>query len=281
MTFDTIVRRACRSRRHRFRTGSDAPLFTADWRNAVFAHFSIDPTYLQPSIPFPLDARAGQAYVSLVAFTQCNLRPSIGGAVASWLITPIASHEFLNLRTYVRVGGVRGIFFIAEWIPNCLAVLLGPRTYGLPYRLGRLRYDIDRRRRRLRGRVSAGAGGAFEYEANFGADFAPPRAGSLDDFLLERYAAFTHRAGTSRRFLVDHAPWPQQRLDLRLIDRSILTLGGGRARHAQYVGANYSPGVSGVTIGAPGMQDGPLEPFPHGVEPPHGVGRDRERRLEV
>jgi len=32
----------------------------------------------------------------------------------------------------------RGIFFIAEWIPNRLAVLIGPRMYGLPYRLGRL-----------------------------------------------------------------------------------------------------------------------------------------------
>src|SRR3982751_4891898 len=116
-------------------------LFVADWVDAMFVHFAIDQSKLQPMVPLPLDCLDGQAYVSLVAFTQRNLRPRVGGALAAWLATPLASHEFLNVRTYVRLGRTRGIFFLAEWIPNRLAVLIGPRTYGLPYRLGRLRYD--------------------------------------------------------------------------------------------------------------------------------------------
>ena len=249
--FDTIVHHVGRARPHAFAYGADMPLFTVDWHAAVFSHYAIDPHILQPHVPFQLDTRDGSAHVSLVAFTQRRMRPSLGGPVASWLITPIARHEFLNLRTYVRVNGEPGIHFIAEWIPNRLAVLLGPRTYGLPYRLGRLRYACNARARRLNGRVIARPGHAFAYEAEFSPDFAPAPPGSLDAFLLERYVAFTHHAGVTRRFQVDHAPWPQQRIDLHIVERSLLELGGAWSRHARFIGANFSSGVSDVIIGAP------------------------------
>ena len=277
MTFDSIIRGACGSRRHGFTCGADVPLFTADWHGALFAHFAIEPELLQPSIPFELDTRDGRAYISLVAFTQSNLCPSVGGPLAAWLITPLAPHEFLNLRTYVRVGGLRGIYFIAEWIPNRLAVLLGPRTYGLPYRLGRLRYEVDTTRRRLSGQVRTGGNKAFTYESDFpaeaaeAAEFASASAGSLDHFLLERYVAFTRRHGVSRRFLVDHAPWPQQRVDLNLIDRSILDFGGAWSRHARFVGAHFSTGVTDVTISAPRTLGGSAELRAERVEPADGV----------
>ena len=253
--FDTIVRRAGRARTRSFPYGDDVPLFTVDWHGAVFAHYAVAPEVLQPHVPFALDARDRTAYVSLVAFTQRRMRPSLGGPLASWLITPIARHEFLNLRTYVRVNGEPGIHFLAEWIPNRLAVLLGPRTYGLPYRLGRLRYDCDVDARRLRGRVTAGPGHVFAYEARYSPDFAPAPPGSLDAFLLERYVAFTHHGGVTRRFQVDHAPWPQQRVDLDVIDQSLLALGGEWSEHARFAGANFSTGVNDVIIGAPRVTD--------------------------
>src|SRR3954466_5107482 len=114
------------------------PMFVADWTGVVFIHFRIDPRFLAPIVPFQLDTIDGDAYFSLVAFTQRRLRPSVGGRVAAWLSAPLAEHEFLNLRAYVRVNGERAIYFISEWIPNRLAALIGPRTYGLPYRLGAL-----------------------------------------------------------------------------------------------------------------------------------------------
>src|SRR5262245_45244876 len=120
-------------------------LFVADWIDALFVHFAVEPEALRPLVPLDLDCLDGRAYVSLVAFTQRNLRPTVGGALAAWLATPLASHEFLNVRTYVRHGDTRGIFFLAEWIPNRLAALIGPRTYGLPYRLGKLSYEAKTR----------------------------------------------------------------------------------------------------------------------------------------
>src|SRR5688572_23006211 len=123
----------------------DGCWFMADWRNALFIHLRVDPQSLAWHVPLELDLFEADAYISFVAFTQCNLRPAFRGRLAQLLAAPLAHHEFFNVRTYVRHGDVLGIFFLAEWIPNRIAALLGPRMYGLPYRLGRF---LPRRRRR-------------------------------------------------------------------------------------------------------------------------------------
>src|SRR5215211_6860238 len=83
-------------------------LLVADWVEATFIHYALDPRDLARHVPFELDTRDGVAYVSLVAFTQRRLRPSVGGRLAAALSTPLACHEFLNVRTYVRGGGGGG-----------------------------------------------------------------------------------------------------------------------------------------------------------------------------
>src|ERR1041385_7468233 len=162
------------------------PLFCADWLNVVFLHFRIDAIALQPIVPLELDRFNGDAYVSLVAFTQSRLRPAKGGRWFEWLTAPLARHEFLNLRTYVRSGETRGIYFLSEWIPNRLAVLIGPRMYGLPYRLGKIKYANDLRLLEMSGRVFA-QGQTMEYRAALRSrDFATVLPRSLDHFLVER-----------------------------------------------------------------------------------------------
>ena len=222
-------------------------LFLADWVEVVFLHLRVAPARLQPLIPLTLDLLDGDAYVSLVAFTQKNLRPSLGAKLAARLSAPLASHEFFNVRTYVRAGEDRGIYFLAEWIPNRLACWIGPRMYGLPYRLGRLDYHNEPHRRERFGQVRSGAS-SFAYRA---ADAHLPGDRRLDDFLLERYAAFTFRAGVIRRFDVAPAPWPQRPVTAELIDSSLLGCTGPWVRHAQLAAANYSPGVIDVAIGRP------------------------------
>jgi uncharacterized protein YqjF (DUF2071 family) len=92
-------------------------------------------------VPYPLNLRAGRAFVTLVAFTLETMRPRLGGKLSAWLFKPIATHDFLNVRTYVRLNGEPGIHFLAEWLSNPLAVRLGPRTFGLPYRYGFIHYE--------------------------------------------------------------------------------------------------------------------------------------------
>lgn len=222
------------------------PILTADWLEACFIHFRVDASRLQRRIPLELDRFKGHAYVSLVAFTQQNLRPVWGGRVARWLASPVAHHAFLNVRTYVKLGQARGILFLTEWIPNRLAAMIGPRTFGLPYRLGRLRYTSDSRT------IIAG-GGRLTLDVQDGsAGLRPAPTGTLDHWLLERYIAWTCRRGVIRRFDVHHAAWLQRRAEVRLKDDGLLAQSGDWFADAELAGANYSPGVRDVTISGPG-----------------------------
>src|SRR5438477_8914668 len=142
------------------------PMFYARWDRALFIHYEADPAALQPDIPFALDLHEGRAFVSVVAFTLSRMRPRIGGRIGEWLFKPIATHEFLNIRTYVRHNGEPGIFFLAEWLSNPSSVRLGPWTIGLPYRFGRLVYQNAPSGRRLRG-VLGGPEWPLAYEGKY------------------------------------------------------------------------------------------------------------------
>ena len=230
------------------------PLFFADWMRVLMIHFEVDAAALQRGVPYELDLRDGRAFVSLVAFTMENMRPRIGGKIGAWLFKPIATHDFLNVRSYVRHNGEPGIHFLAEWLSNWLAVQLGPRTFGLPYRHGRIRYEHDWHSRELRGRVKdVRTGAAFTHRAVPQADapFAPCTSNSLDEWLMERYTAF-NSAGCSKRFFrVWHPPWPQCRAEIFLENMSLLEQSWPWFRAARLVGGNFSPGLRKVWMGRP------------------------------
>jgi uncharacterized protein YqjF (DUF2071 family) len=224
------------------------PLFLADWCEMFFMHFAVAPEMLQPRVPLEVDLFDGKAYLSLVAFTQRNLRPAFGGRIAAALLSPLASHEFLNLRTYVRAAGTTGIYFLSEWIPNRLAELIGPRMYGLPYHHGQLRYDNTIHR--CVGRVRAGQQ-AIQYAATPSHERRQARAGELEHFLLERYSAFTWHHGTLRRFDVEHERWTfsparVERFMPDLLSATLPWLGPSLPAIAQ-----FSTGVRDVKIGQP------------------------------
>ncbi len=211
-------------------------MIEADWMNVTFVHYEVEPAVLQPHVPFALDVREGRAYVSLVAFTQQKFRFAFGGALTAWAGALMANHRFLNVRTYVREGGIH---FIAEWIPNRLTLWIAPRLYGLPCRLGR--FDNG---------IVSDAAGSFACRVQRAEELERCPPGSLDEFLLERYVAFTERRGVRRRFRVTHDPWPQQRVGVEIVDDSLLRASFPWWPAARLVGANVSPGVP-VTIGVP------------------------------
>lgn len=226
------------------------PLFFAEWEGAVFIHYETDAAVLQGQVPFELDLRDGRAFVSLVAFTMRDLRPRIGGRLGAWLLKPIATHRFLNVRTYVGHRGEPGIYFLAEWLSNPVSVRLGPGTFGLPYRFGKLDYEHAHERGEWRGRVLAKAG-QLSYRATlFAPDFSPSETGSLAEFLIERYTAFTRHGDARRYFRVWHEPWPCAPADIEIGADDLLASTGAWWRGARCVGADCSPGVS-VWMGWP------------------------------
>jgi uncharacterized protein len=226
------------------------PLFDATWDRTVFIHYEVDSAVLQTRVPFPLDLYDERAFVSLVAFTMRRMRPRRGGRIAEWLLKPIATHEFLNVRTYVRVNDETGIFFLAEWLSNRLSVPLGPAVFGLPYHYGRISYDHAHTSADVSGQVEA-TGGCLKYHgAMRTAHSTISEPGSLTEFLMERYTAFTSRLRSRRMFRVWHEPWKHAPLDLDVTDSTLLMPTGNWWRTAQYLGASYSPGVD-VWMGRP------------------------------
>lgn len=254
--------------RERLLMSRGEPLLLADWLDVVFMHFETDPDQLQQEVRWQLDLFAGRAFVSLVAFTMKEMRPRFGGRLAAWLLKPIGTHEFLNVRTYVKHEGEPGIYFLAEWLPNALSVLLGPAVFGLPYRLGKLRYDNGLDDGAVRGQITDSRSGrsiAYNGKAAMESKQAPCVAGSMEEFLLERYTAFTQTAraaGTPARhggwnpvlrrcFRIWHPPWPVVSLNVAFEDDGLLALTGAWSHGARLVAAHHSPGFPSVWMGCP------------------------------
>jgi len=235
--------------RQRFLARERKPLLIGDWTRALFLHFEAPAELVQPYIPFELDLRDGKAFISTVAFSMEGLRPGLGGALGRWLFWPIARHDFFNVRTYVRHNGQPGIYFISERLNNRCCVLGGPLTYGLPYQFARLRYDHRPGEGRLEGAVEDDF--AYTAEIPGGAAFQVCAPGSLDEFLIERYTAYTSRARCSRYFDIWHEPWRQIPLEARITNDHLLRQTFPCFNQACLVGANYSPGVHNVWMGAP------------------------------
>lgn len=240
--------------RQRMLSYRSEPLFLARWDRAVFIHYEAEPNSLQRCVPFALDLRNGRAFVSIVAFTLLRMRPRIGGRVGGWFLKPIGTHGFLNVRTYVHHNGETGIYFLAEWLSNALAVHLGPLTFGLPYRFGHLHYDHSNNKEALHGCVAAKQGRlAYHGEAPTGEPCACG-AESLNEFLLERYTAFTEHKRRRRFFRVWHPPWLQLPVDLTVSADDLMAAAGDWWLDARKVGATYSPGVN-VWMGRPHRTD--------------------------
>ncbi len=219
-----------------------------DWRSTVFLHFAVPPQVLQPSVPFPLDLREGMAYVSIVTFYQRNFRLPAGGPLAH-IVHFLGSNLFCNLRAYVRVGEEPGVFFMTEWVPNPIGAVFAPIYPGLRYRLARLQFD--RAGNQTRRTVFAQEGRmTLEAEIPEGVPLSPPAAGSVADFCLERYTAFTRSPFGDMRFHIWHPPWPQTGTQASLPDDRLLMTRSwfGAATPA---GAQYCPGITGVHVGLP------------------------------
>ena len=228
------------------------PLFLADWLRPVFIHFEVPACVLQRDVPFKLDLRGGKAYVSLVAFTMRRMRPFRGGRFTSWMLRPIANNDFLNVRTYVRHHGEPGIYFLTEWMNNPISVHLGPITFGLPYRFGEFNYQHHHGAGTLSGTVrETTIGPTLNYHTHLQPHFIPCPNSSLDEFLLERYTAFTSHKTTRRFFRIWHEPWQQQSIQISVGDIRLLATVWPWFADAKPAHANYSPGVRDVWMGRP------------------------------
>jgi uncharacterized protein YqjF (DUF2071 family) len=174
------------------------------WQNLLFAHWQVERDDLARLLPPHVepDVHEGSGWLAIVAFVMRGTRNFFG---PRWRgLRPIPE---LNVRTYVRVGGMPGVWFISLDTSSPLFVTVGKTLYGLRYELARMAVATDG------GRVHylSTRGGAC-FSASY-APIGPPAVaapGSLEHFLVERYRLFAERRGRLITAEVAHEPWSLQ-----------------------------------------------------------------------
>ena len=152
-----------------------------------------------------MDTHDGLAWVGITPFTMWGVRPAFAPPLPYFN----RSHE-LNVRTYVHLNGVPGVWFCSLDAGNAVAALGARVAFDLPY--FRARMSLGRRNRTLYfasrrvGRRAAPA--EFEAAWTVGDRLGEASPGSLDFFLIERYCLYAARGGRIYRARIFHRPWP-------------------------------------------------------------------------
>lgn len=201
-----------------------SPILYQSWGKLLFMHWQLPVEALRPLIPsrLTIDTYEGKAWIGLIPFTIWNLRPRFVPAM------PWISHfHEINVRTYVYLNGIPGIWFFsldANLLPDVMAARA---FFHLPYyqasisleQTGKTIIYTSRRK---------GAARPAEFSAlwTIGAELAQAVAGSLDFFLIERYCLYASNRGRLYRCRIFHEPWPLQQANLSGCNSSMLEADG-------------------------------------------------------
>lgn len=206
------------------------------WHELALLHFEVSPDALRPLVDprLELDLHERRAWVSLTPFTMRKARlrlvPPLPG---------LARFHELNLRTYVRRGGVGGLWFLSLDAASVAAVAIARATLGLPYFHARISRDSSGGAHEYRSErsVTRGPRATFAASWNVGAPVPSP-PGSLEHFLAERYALFSVLGGRLVRVRVRHAPWALRAAGIERCDQTVTRAAGlwvsGRPALAHY-----------------------------------------------
>src|SRR5215472_13601899 len=100
------------------------------WHELLFAHWPISSKVLRLLIPacLELDTFEHTSWVGVVPFHMSNVRPRGFPAIHA-----VSTFPELNVRTYVTVNGVQGVYFFSLDAGNPVAVALARSIFHLPY----------------------------------------------------------------------------------------------------------------------------------------------------
>lgn len=182
------------------------------WGKLLFMHWALPVDALRPFIPrrLEIDTFAGKAWIAVTPFTIWNARPVFTPPLP-WLSD---FHE-LNVRTYVQLDGVPGVWFFSLDANSLVAVLAARTFFHLPYHNAQidLRQEgktIFYQARREDQAVAAEFKAVWHIENKL--IHAVPD--TLEFFLVERYCLYTAQAEKLYRGRIFHPAWPLQTAEL-------------------------------------------------------------------
>ena len=187
-----------------------APLLRQEWSDLLFMHWPVPAELLRPYLPARLqpDTYDGMAWLAVVPFRMSKVRTRISPPVPG-------ANDFLelNVRTYVHLDGVPGVWFFSLDATNALAVWVARTFFNLPYLRATMRLESPgpQLRQFTAERTHAGVPAAsFRATWKIGAPLPAPAPDSLEFFLTERYCLYTSNKAQTKlyRGRVAHQPWP-------------------------------------------------------------------------
>jgi uncharacterized protein YqjF (DUF2071 family) len=179
------------------------------WSNLLFLHYKVDPSELQKLIPPPLelDLHNNEAWVSVVPFKMSSIKP---GNITNL----VPSFPEINLRTYVKYGEQRGVYFLTLDASNKLVVKTSSLFPGLPYKQAKMKMSGEGTQENpfyFKSQRTEIDSPLAEFEASFQVSDkeAPSANDDLSKFLVERYRFFgVNKEGTVIKTDINHKNWP-------------------------------------------------------------------------
>ena len=175
---------------------------TQTWHELLFAHWPIEPGTLRALIPFilPLDTYEGQCWIGIVPFHMSYVRPRLMPPAPK-----LSSFVELNVRTYVTLHGIPGVYFFSLDANNPINAIM---------RSERVEDTIHYYSRRTHRGVPSS-----EFRATYRPiapiTFAQPD--SLAHWLTERYCLYTVSLDDRvYRGDIHHIQWPLRSAELEV-----------------------------------------------------------------
>lgn len=191
------------------------------WQDLCFLHWRVDPEAITRTLPrgIEVDTREGRAWLGAVPFRMSGVAPRFAPEVPG-----LSAFPELNLRTYVTVDGVPGVWFYSLDAAQPLAVRLARRFFHLPYFDARMWVDREGRVTRYASlRTHRG-----EPPARFAAAYRPvgpaltPAPDSLEAWLTDRLALYSADSrGRVFRGRIDHVAWPLRRAEAVIAENTL------------------------------------------------------------
>jgi len=184
-----------------------------NWKHVIFLHYKVDPEVLQAKVPFKLDLHEGNAVISVVPFLMDGIRfpflPPLPWISRLWE---------LNIRTYVEVNGIRGVYFFTLETDSRLAQVIAQHVFHLPYRFSKIKSI-------LKNNSYVFNHSRDIYRFNLGVEVLNSKQEStFDQWATERYFLFTLKGNRIFKGEVMHHPWQLNKITINRLTNDFTKL---------------------------------------------------------
>ncbi|MFG6147686.1 YqjF family protein [Halobacillus sp. B23F22_1] len=181
-------------------------IMTQRWQHLLFLHFPIKKETVEPYIPedLSLDTYGGEAWITILPFEVSDMHirklppfPSVN------------TYLELNVRTYVKCNGVSGLYFFSLDASKVLAVT-GARMTTLPYYYAKMEMQKQDGRFQFSSKRKGKTGALLQGIYRPHSAIYYPKDESLEQWLLERYYAWSSLGSLLVEIGIHHTKWEVQ-----------------------------------------------------------------------